>query len=225
MVKKSFVIILSILLIALLSLLPTVAAQKSTGEIRVVLNGAELSFDSAPILQNDRTFVPMRAIFEALGMTVEWTAETQSILARDENITLRLRVDETSVTKETPQGTETIETDVAPFIKEDRTMVPLRLITEATGCFVSWDPPTHTVVIVSQEFPENVGRLYYEDGETVLYLGEIRNSLPNGKGTYFYENGSVLCIGEFKDGEMNGACTVFGINTVESGFYQNGQPQ
>ena len=47
----------------------------------VWLDGEQLTFDVAPIIQNDRTMVPYRAIFEELGYTVSWNAQNQSVSA------------------------------------------------------------------------------------------------------------------------------------------------
>jgi len=49
----------------------TVGTVASTADnIRVILDGVELEFDVAPQIVDERTMVPMRAIFEALGATV-----------------------------------------------------------------------------------------------------------------------------------------------------------
>ncbi len=41
--------------------------------ITVMLNGQAMDFDVAPIIQNDRVLVPMRAIFEELHCSVDYT--------------------------------------------------------------------------------------------------------------------------------------------------------
>ena len=40
----------------------------ATSGVKVVLNGKEISFDVQPQIINGRTMVPMRAIFECLGV-------------------------------------------------------------------------------------------------------------------------------------------------------------
>ena len=59
-------------------------------EIRVYLDGIALEFDVSPMIIDNRTMVPMRAIFEALGMEVEWNPYFQMIIASrgTERITL-----------------------------------------------------------------------------------------------------------------------------------------
>ena len=50
-------------------------------EIKVMLNSVQLSFDVPPQIINDRTMVPMRKIFEALGATVLWHDDTKEVVA------------------------------------------------------------------------------------------------------------------------------------------------
>lgn len=47
--------------------------------ITVTLNDEKIAFDQSPIIQNDRTLVPMRAIFEAMGCDVYRDGDNQSV--------------------------------------------------------------------------------------------------------------------------------------------------
>lgn len=51
----------------------------SDSGVKVELDNSRLAFDVLPIIQNGRTLVPMRAIFEALGADVEWDGYTQTV--------------------------------------------------------------------------------------------------------------------------------------------------
>ena len=65
--------VLSMILVVALTLslcLPVVYAEDNS--IKVLLNGEYVNFDVEPQLVNGRTMVPFRAIFEAMGATVEW---------------------------------------------------------------------------------------------------------------------------------------------------------
>lgn len=44
---------------------------------------------------------------------------------------------------------KTVASDVSPFIKDGRTMVPLRVVSESLGADVEWDSDTQTVNIIS----------------------------------------------------------------------------
>lgn len=111
-------------------------------DITVLLNGEPVSFDQPPIIENDRTLVPVRAIFEALGMKVEWNEAAQLVTAVGEK-TIALIV-----------GTDTAYVDDAVYYLDtpaktvsDRTLVPLRFIAESLGAEVLWEGDTRTVQI------------------------------------------------------------------------------
>ncbi len=114
--------------------------------IEVVLDNAKIEFDVLPELVNDRTMVPVRAIFEALGAVVDWENETQTITAAKGDVVIMMQIDNTKMFV----NGEEVELDAAPFLKDDsRTLVPLRAISESFGCTVDYIEATETVVIVS----------------------------------------------------------------------------
>ena len=72
--------------------------------IKVILDGKTLEFDVQPQIIDERTLVPMRVIFEALGADVEWEEETQTINARRSDTDLfyiSMRVGDKIIHKET----------------------------------------------------------------------------------------------------------------------------
>ena len=135
---------LSICFLLLFSL-PVMAAD----EVTVVLSGEVLEFDVPPQIIGDRTMVPMRKIFESLGASVQWVADGQLILAAYQTNIIAMRVGEMSftVTDVLTNETQTVELDVPPQIVNDRTLVPVRAISESLQKKVSWDGETRTVTI------------------------------------------------------------------------------
>ena len=115
-------------------------------EITVKLDGAFLQFDVSPVLKNDRTLVPFRAIFEALGATVDWDDATQTAIAVKGDTTLKITIGDNKLYR----NGEVIELDVPAQILNDRTLVPVRAISESFGCEVNWVDQTQTVVIFSE---------------------------------------------------------------------------
>lgn len=111
--------------------------------IRVNLNGQMLRFDEQPFLQDDRTLVPLRAIFEALGIQVKWEEETGTITAMKNSTTVVLKIGEIQAYK---NGAE-LTLDVPAILKNDRTFVPVRFIAESFDLTVDWDENTQTVSI------------------------------------------------------------------------------
>jgi len=121
---------------------------------KVSLNGALKWVDKdnknvVPYIENDRTMVPLRFISEALGAEVEWVAETRTIHISLEETKISMQIDN----KEYTINGETKEMDVAPVIREDRTFVPLRFVSEALNKSVYWNGVTSIVVIAPLDKP------------------------------------------------------------------------
>lgn len=114
-----------------------------TDEISVLVNGVKVEFDQKPIISQDRTLVPLRAIFEALKADVDWNAETSTVISERKNVKISLKIG----TNELYVNDEVKLLDVPAQIIGDRTMVPARAVAEAFGCDVGWDALTKTVII------------------------------------------------------------------------------
>jgi len=114
-----------------------------SSEILVRVDNTILTFDQPPIIVNDRTLVPLRGIFEALGATVEWDANTRTVYATKGETHLSLVVDTNVINK---NGTD-IQIDVPAQIIGDRTMVPVRAISESLDASVNWDGAIRMVLI------------------------------------------------------------------------------
>lgn len=127
--------------------------------ISVVLDGSELIFDQPPIIKDDRTLVPLRAIFEALGATVAWDGNTQTVTAQKGDIIIKLTIG----TYEFYKNNDSISLDVPSMIVNDRTLVPVRAISEALDCDVDWDGDTRTVHIYSDSSNQDL------EGELLRY--------------------------------------------------------
>ncbi len=123
--------------------IPFDASRPLPADIMVTVNKKILTFDQPPVIVNDRTLVPLRAIFEALGAIVDWEPETRIVTARRGEDTISLIVDTNIINK---NGTA-MEIDVPAQIIGDRTMVPVRAISESLGASVDWNRNSRTVII------------------------------------------------------------------------------
>lgn len=111
--------------------------------ISVYVDGKLVQTDSEPYIKNDRTMVPMRAIFEALGASVSWYQAEKIATGTKGNIEVAIKIGDKVLYK----NGESVVLDAEAEIKNDRTMVPVRAISEAFGCSVSWDDKTKSVII------------------------------------------------------------------------------
>ncbi len=114
-------------------------------DIAVLYNGNSLFFDVPPLLEDGRTLVPLRAIFEAMEAEVSWDDRTKTVYAKRGETHIVLPVGAPSFTK---NGTE-ILLDVPAKIEKGRTLIPLRAVADALGCKVDWQGETRTVLLFS----------------------------------------------------------------------------
>ncbi len=114
--------------------------------ITVKLNGQALSFDVPPQIINGRTMVPMRSIFEALGATVAWDENTQTITSVKGSTTIKLAIGSPYLLM---NQSDLRELDAAPCVIADRTLVPVRAVSEAFQLNVDWEEATKTVSTTS----------------------------------------------------------------------------
>ncbi len=127
---------------------PTAAAAG----IQVALDDRPLSFsDAQPLMRNDRTFVPFRAIFESMGASVSWDNASHTVTAKRGDRTIQLTIGRKSCSVSRSGADRSFVTDAAPFIEGGRTYVPVRFAAQALGAAVGWDNSTQTVVIVDTE--------------------------------------------------------------------------
>lgn len=112
--------------------------------ITVMVNNAIIGFDVEPYIdKNDRLMVPYRAIGEALGAEVAWDESARSVRLTQKGKTVSLRIGET---KALVNGEEK-PMDTAAVIINNRTMVPLRFVSEFLGANVDWNGDNRTVKI------------------------------------------------------------------------------
>lgn len=147
--KKIFAMFLASIILITTTIIPALADEN----IKVLLDGKEISFDVPPQIINDRTMVPMRAIFEALGYNVEWDGNDQSITAINPqtNKYVYMILDNLFIVicpyDEIKRGNITDGyvlnnmrlLDQAPTIVGNRTLVPIRAVVEASGLNVVWN--------------------------------------------------------------------------------------
>ncbi len=110
---------------------------------KIKINGKYLITDVEPNMYADRLFVPLRAIFEALDSIVEWDEQTQKVTGKKGDKTVVMYIGSTNALV---NGQE-IKIDVAPMLVNNRTLVPIRFISESLGAKVDWNQETQTAFI------------------------------------------------------------------------------
>lgn len=136
------------LLLAMLLSLSAVTTVMASGNIKVILDGKEIKFDVPPQIIKNRTMVPLRAIFEALGASVDWDEHTRTVVSVKGDIRVSLTVKYTRI----DINGENINLDCAPLIVDGRTLVPVRAVSEAFKTKVDWIESERTVLITTKDY-------------------------------------------------------------------------
>lgn len=123
-------------------------------EVTIKYENEKMAFDVNPIIHNDRTLLPIRALVEKAGGTIDWINDTREITIKLDDINILMQIGN----KIAKVNNKQIEMDVAPCIAfEDetgdagRTIVPLRFVMENLGLKVEWDQETYTVSIYEEK--------------------------------------------------------------------------
>jgi len=112
--------------------------------ITVTINGAAVVFDDqAPVILEDRTLVPVRAVFESLGYYIVWDEQTRTATLTRAGLIISITADSEFFYI----NGEVHTLDVPARIINDRILLPIRALVEGVGDYVSWNPITATVVI------------------------------------------------------------------------------
>lgn len=134
-------------LILSLCLINSVSAAESLKDIKIEINGKSVISDVAPFIDNNRTLVPIRVISENLGYSVNWDNQTRKVTVKNNDKSIELTIGRKDVNVNGNKSS----IDVAPIIKNERTFVPLRFISESFDNDVNWDNNTRTVKINKKE--------------------------------------------------------------------------
>ncbi|MBQ1947797.1 MAG: InlB B-repeat-containing protein, partial [Clostridia bacterium] len=116
------------------------------GETKAMVFGREVQIDAAPMIQNDRTMLPIRFIAESLGAEVLWEEETKTVTVKNTDKVIKIVIGEAKALV----GEEEKELDSAAFIENNRTYLPLRFIAENLGAKVTYAEETREVTVAVQ---------------------------------------------------------------------------
>ena len=112
------------------------------------VNGVMTVMDVSPVIIEERTMLPIRFVAEPLGAAVGWDDETQRVTVKLMDTMLELWIGQNFALvngKSTPIDPN--NPNVKPITLNDRTMLPVRFVSESLGCGVGWDEASQQVTI------------------------------------------------------------------------------
>ena len=147
-IKFTKVLCTTIILVFSISLIkiPVIAND----EVKVLINNCEIEFkDQPPIVIDGRTLIPVRGVFEAMQLKVEWNEQDQTVwIGYDSALYLELKIGSNVYSGRMGLLNKVEETfDVPPQLINGRTMLPIRAVVEKFGGIVDWEENTNTVSI------------------------------------------------------------------------------
>ncbi|MEL7649634.1 MAG: beta-propeller domain-containing protein [Sedimentibacter sp.] len=136
-----------IFIISLVLIFCTALAAYGQDAVTVYVGNEKVEFDVEPFIENGRTMVPLRGVFEKFGAVVDWNKSIQEAVIKDEYNEIQMLLGKNKVMV----NGEIMDIDVPTKLINSRAFVPLRFISENLGHDVSWDQATKTVRISADQ--------------------------------------------------------------------------
>lgn len=189
--KKTLSLMLAVILT--MGLMVPVSVSAAQNSISVMVNGEAVSFDVPPQIINSRTMVPMRAIFEKLGLYVTWDDASKTVYAKNTDISIAMQVGSDFFTR---NGKE-IYLDSPAVIRDSRTLVPVRAISEALSMKVDWNGDTRVVTVSDIPY---TGHYIRSQGERIPAGTELADGIYDVSlepdSAYYAADGTIKIMGQ-----------------------------
>jgi len=201
--KKTILFFLIFIMIFSMFVLPASADDGIT----IYVNNEILNCDIPPFIENGRTMVPLRKIFDAFDVSIEWLEESKQIVITQDKREIVFQINKPSMICDRYKT----NLDVAPVIVNGSTFVPLRAISESLDADVEWISVTKTIYINSYEaytkamdnLPPTVTMCSLDGRELEVFESEIQEYEKVGwywgfPETMYALDGRTLTVGEFR---------------------------
>ena len=133
-------------------------------EIHIVYNDKVVKYDDVkPVNTDGRVMIPFRAALENMGASVDYDDSSRLVTAKKGDTTIKFTLMDDTIYVDNNGSESTVQVDTPMIIVDDRTLVPIRFMSNAFGMQVGWDGDTETVVILDADD----------------YFNEFENSAPN----------------------------------------------
>jgi len=113
------------------------------GSATAYVGESSYKIGTAPFVHNSRTYVPVRFVAERLGANVAWNQNKQEVTITKGNTTIRWVVNE----KQANVNGKAVAFDTSPIVKNQRTFIPIRSVSELLASDVEYVPGSRSVLI------------------------------------------------------------------------------
>lgn len=157
---------------------------KAQNDVKIYVNGKFVKSDQPPLIFENRTFVPVRVIAEGLGAKVEYHREDMTVTIEKHHTSILLAIGDDTAWYSDEVKAGPVPIDAPAFIKNNRTYLPLRAISELFYMDVNWVAKKRAVYI--DEKPVPVGLLTIDDAGSEL-IKRLREKKVLDKNAYVAE--------------------------------------
>ena len=182
--KKFLFMFLAVLIITLFVPISSIAQDS---DICIKVNGEIVNFDVKPFIENNKTYIPVRGVFEKLGAKVIWKDIPKEIIIWKGRTVVSLKANNMW----TVINDKAVEAGATPKIVNGRAFVPVRFVSETLGATVTWDQQTRTIDIAESQVDDSEKSIL-----PLLHLPErvAAETLPNPTGNVMFPDIYYICF-------------------------------
>lgn len=154
--------------------IPVLAAAS----VKIIVNDQEVIPDTAPFISGGRVMVPARAILEPLGAWFEWDSKSKTVSIHKESKNVLLIINRNNAAI---NGVK-YPLDAPAVIKNGRTFIPLRFVSEAFDAYVDWNANERLVKVIQNaaiKRPLSTVTGYYYDFRSLESLQNYMNLITD----------------------------------------------
>ncbi|MFU1795553.1 N-acetylmuramoyl-L-alanine amidase [Paenibacillus azoreducens] len=124
--------------------------QAAAGGAKIYLDDKELNLSGNAKVENvnGNIMIPFRVVGENLGFNVAWEEKTRTVTIQKDSTVMKLVVDQ----KTADVNGKKVSMDIAPILRTDTVIVPLRFVSEEMGLTVDWDNTKKIVYLFTQDY-------------------------------------------------------------------------
>ncbi|MBT2687391.1 copper amine oxidase N-terminal domain-containing protein [Bacillus sp. ISL-47] len=135
----------SIVIACILLVVSPFQAAAASPKVKIVVNDEALKLDVDPYMKDNRVLVPVRGVFENIGLNVNWNASTKTATIKNEETSINMKLGK----KDVQVNGKTVKVDSAVAMKNNRLFIPIRFVIENSGAQVNWNQAQKTVYVTS----------------------------------------------------------------------------
>ena len=189
-------------------------ALSDTSTIHILYNDAMVQYeDVKPLINEDRVMIPFRAALENMGASVDYSDAERLVTATKDGTTISFTLLDDTIYIDNGAEKSEMKMDVPMIIVSDRTLVPIRFMSEAFGMQVGWDGDTRTVVIMDYD---NYFKKIGESVPNITRLSSADNSAFNSSSSEFEFSIDAANSGRLTIAGAETKVTVDGVKSIDA---------